>query len=404
MTLGILSVTPGSPASTAGFRNTDKLVSCNGSPLNDWIDFLYCANGLFITLIYSRGPLIRRLTIRRIPGVDWGFAFQDQEPAVCRKKCIFCFVDQLPANVRPSLQVKDDDIRYSFTQGTYVTLDRDDTEYAIRKHLTPLHISVHATDPSVRGRILGTCREEPVLHMLKNLSKAGIEMETQIVVVPGLNDGEQLDRTLEELLSISGVISAGVVPVGLTKYRNGLPEIRRPSEAEALRVVSQCSMWRRKAMKNRGNAWVYPSDEFFIIAGLDIPPASYYKSCTLRENGIGLLAELLEISEKKFTGRGAVCTGTLAAPFLKRVLNGSDYHVTVVENTFLGPEIGAAGLLSGADIIRSVKELPDSYNSVILPDVMFNHDMLTLDDLTLEEISQSTDRDFLVLRGLEELT
>ncbi|MCK4806887.1 MAG: DUF512 domain-containing protein [Candidatus Aegiribacteria sp.] len=401
--LEILSITPGSPASAAGFRRIDRLVSCNGSPLNDWIDFLYSANGLFINLIYTRGPLIRRLTIRRNPGVDWGFTFKGQEPAVCRKKCIFCFVDQLPRDVRPSLQVKDDDIRYSFVQGTYVTLDRDDTEYAIRKHLTPLHISVHATDPSVRGKILGTCREEPVLHMLEKLSRAGIKMETQIVVVPGLNDGKQLDRTLEDLFSIPGVISAGVVPVGLTKYRNGLPEIRRPFEAEALRVVNQCSMWRRKAMKNRGNAWVYPSDEFFIIAGLDIPPVSYYESCTLKENGIGLLADLLAISGKKFKGRGAVCTGTLAAPFLRRLLNGSDYLVTVIENTFLGPEIGVAGLLSGADIVRSVKDLPDLYNSVILPGVMFNHDMLTLDDHTPEEISQSTGREVLVARNLEEL-
>ncbi|MCD4702489.1 MAG: DUF512 domain-containing protein [Candidatus Aegiribacteria sp.] len=401
--LEILCVTPGSPASAAGFRNIDRLVSCNGSPLNDWIDFLYNANGLFITLIYTRGPLIRSITIRRKSGVDWGFTFQGQEPAVCRKKCIFCFVDQLPCDVRPSLKVKDDDIRYSFLQGTYVTLDRDDTEYAIRKHLSPLHISVHATDPSVRGRILGTGREEPVIPMLDKLSRAGIKMETQIVVVPGLNDGEQLDRTLEDLLSIPSVISAGVVPVGLTKYRNGLPEIRRPFEPEALRVVNQCNVWRKRAMKTRGNGWVYPSDEFFIMAGLDIPDVSYYESCSLRENGIGLLADLMDISGKIFTGKGAVCTGTLAAPFLRRVLNGSDYYVNTVENTFLGPEIGVAGLLSGADIVRSVKELPDSYNTVILPGVMFNHDMITLDDLTPEEISRSTGREVLVSRDLEEL-
>ncbi len=401
--LGILSVTPCSPASTAGFRKTDILVSSNGIALNDWIDFLNSSSSLFITLIYMRGPLTRRLTIRRNPGADWGFVFQDQKPTVCRKKCIFCFVDQLPRDVRSSLQVKDDDVRYSFLQGTYVTLDRNDTEYAILKHLTPLHISVHATDPSVRGRILGTGRAEPVLHMLEKLSTAGIEMETQIVLVPGLNDEIQLDRTLEDLLSIAGIISVGVVPVGLTKYRNGLPNIRRPSEAEALRVVTQCSKWRRKAMKTRYNGWVYPSDEFFIMAGLNIPPPSYYESCTLRENGIGLLADLMAISGKIFTGSGTVCTGTLAAPFLRQLLNGSDYHVTVVQNTFLGPEIGVAGLLSGADIVRSVKELPDLYNRVILPGVMFNHDMLTLDDITPEIISRLTGREILVTRDLEEL-
>lgn len=401
--LGILSVTPGSPASAAGLRKIDRLVACNGIPLNDWIDFLYSANGLFADLIYTRGPLIRKLTLRRKPGYDWGFTFVGQEPAVCRKKCIFCFVDQLPGGVRQSLLIKDDDIRYSFVQGTYVTLDRDDTEYAIRKHLSPLHISVHSTEPSVRGRILGTGRAEPVMPMLEKLSRAGIEMETQIVIVPGFNDGEQLDRTLEDLLSIPGVISVGVVPVGLTKHRSGLPEIRRPDEAEASHIVNQCSIWRMKAMKTRNKAWVYPSDEFFVMAGLDVPPSHYYENCTLRENGIGLLADLLSNLGKKFTGSGAVCTGTLAAPFLRRVLKGSDYHVTVVENHFLGPDITVAGLLSGADIVRSVKELPDLYNSVILPGVMFNHDMLTLDDLSLDEISRLTGREVLVVKDLEEL-
>lgn len=403
MSLGLLSVTPGSPAYAAGFRNIDRLISCNDKPLNDWIDFLYSASGTLITLKYARGPVTRRLTIRRNPGIDWGFTFQGQEPAVCRKKCIFCFVDQLPPNVRQSLQVKDDDIRYSFVHGTYVTLDRNDTEYAIRKHLTPLHISVHATDPLMRGRILGTGREEPVLPMLEKLSTAGIEMETQIVVVPGMNDGKQLDRTLEDLLSIPEVISVGVVPVGLTKYRNGLPKIRRPSEVEALQVVRQCNIWRKKAMKIHADGWVYPSDEFFIMAGLDIPTASYYENCTLRENGIGLLADLIKAKGREFTGNGIICTGTLAAPFLRQLLNGSDYFVTAIENSFLGPEIGVAGLLSGADIVNSVKELPDSYNSVILPSVMFNHEMITLDDLTPGMISQSTGREVLVVKNMEEL-
>ncbi|MCK5115170.1 MAG: DUF512 domain-containing protein [Candidatus Aegiribacteria sp.] len=401
--LGILAVTPDSPASSTGFRNIDTLISCNGNPLNDWIDFLYSANGLFIDLVFSRGPVIRKLTVRRNPSVDWGFVFKGQKPAVCRKKCIFCFVDQLPRGVRQSLMVKDDDVRYSFIQGTYVTLDSDDTEYAIDKHLTPLHISVHTTNPLIRGTILGTRRDEPVLQMLNKLSEAGIEMETQIVIVPGLNDGEELDKTLEDLLEVPGVVSAGVVPVGLTKFRDGLPRIRRPSGAEALQIVNQCNMMRSKALKRRGNSWVYPSDEFFIMAGLDIPSSSYYETCTLRENGIGLLAELMMTSGKEFTGSGIVCTGTLAAPFLRSLLKGSDYRVIVVENTFLGPYIGVAGLLSGADIVRSVKMLPDSYNSVILPGVMFNHDMLTLDDFTPDIISQLIGREVIVIRDLEEL-
>ena len=401
--LGILSVAPDSPASAAGLKTTDRLVSCNGNPLDDWIDFLYCANDSLISLEYKRGPLTRKISLRRNPGTDWGFTFAGQEPASCRKKCIFCFVDQLPDGVRQSLLVKDDDVRYSFVQGTYVTLDRDDTEYAIRKRLTPLHISVHSTDPLIRGKILGTGREEPVLPMLEKLSEAGITMETQIVVVPGYNDGKELNETLANLLSIPGVISAGVVPVGLTEYREGLPDIRRPNGTEALNVVRQCDTWRKKAMDIRGYGWVYPSDEFFIMASLEIPPVSYYDNCTLRENGIGLLADLLDHRGRKFKGSGVILTGTLAAPYLKLVLEDSNYMVSAVENSFLGPEIGVAGLLSGADIVRSVGKLPDIYNSIVLPGVMFNHEMHTLDDFTPDDISQSTGREIVVAKSLEEL-
>ncbi len=401
--LGILSVTPNSPASSAGFLNTDILISCNGIPLDDWLDFLSSANDLFIELAYTRGPLARKLRLRRNPGEDWGFIFKDQKPSVCRKKCIFCFVDQLPDNVRPSLKIKDDDIRYSFVQGTYITLSTADTEYAIKKHLTPLHISVHATDPYVRGRILGTGTIEPVMPMLEKLSAEGIEMETQIVIIPGWNDGEQLDRTLGDLLSVQRVVSVGIVPVGLTKYRDGLVDIRRPDRSDALRVIAQCDMWSRKAIEIGRNVWVYPSDEFFITAVQDLPPASWYKDCRLKENGIGLLSDMLKISGREFSGMGALLTGKLAAPYIRRVLNGSDYLVFEVENNFLGPEIGAAGLLSGADIIRSASELPDSYNSVILPRVMFNHEMYTLDDLSPGDIRKSTGREVIIASDLEEL-
>jgi len=244
---------------------------------------------------------------------------------------------------------------------------------------------------------------EPVVPLLAKLSDAGIELETQIVIVPGMNDGDRLDQTLEELLSIPAVISAGVVPVGLTKYRERLPQIRRSSPAESKIIVHQCAQWRKKAIRSRGTPWVYPSDEFFITAGLDIPPSSYYKDCTLRENGIGLIADILRLEGREFNGRGAVLSGILAAPFLKRILEGSEYLVTAVENSFLGNDISVAGLLSGADVIYAAGTLPDSYNRVILPAVMFNHDMLTLDDLDPDKISMSTGREIIIARRLEEL-
>jgi len=401
--LEIQSIIPSTPASAAGFKKTDKLISSNGCILHDWFDFVLSATGTSMILEYRRGLLNRTHVMRRNPDAEWGFAFKGQKPAACRKKCVFCFVDQLPPGVRTSLTLKDDDVRYSFLQGTYITLSEDDAEYAISKRLSPLHISVHSTDPSLRGIILGTGRMEPVVPLLAKLSDAGIELETQIVIVPGMNDGDRLDQTLEELLSIPAVISAGVVPVGLTKYRERLPQIRRSSPAESKIIVHQCAQWRKKAIRSRGTPWVYPSDEFFITAGLDIPPSSYYKDCTLRENGIGLIADILRLEGREFNGRGAVLSGILAAPFLKRILEGSEYLVTAVENSFLGNDISVAGLLSGADVIYAAGTLPDSYNRVILPAVMFNHDMLTLDDLDPDKISMSTGREIIIARRLEEL-
>ncbi len=401
--LDIQSVLHSTPASLYGFKKTDRLISCNDHELDDWIDFLFYASSTLITLKYKRGHLTRILTLRRNPGTEWGFVFRNQSPAGCRNKCIFCFVDQLPPDVRPSLLFKDDDVRHSFVYGTYVTLDREDTEYAIRKHLSPIHVSVHSTNPAIRGKMLGAEGMKPITPMLEELSEAGIDMETQVVVVPGINDGEELDRTLTELFSIPSVVSVGVVPVGLTEYRDGLPKIRRSDSAEAVELVKQCDRWRSKAMKERGNGWVYPSDEFFVMAGLVIPPLSYYEGCTLRANGIGLLADLLAIKGRNFRGRGVILTGKLAAPFLELVLRESDYHVIAVENTFLGHEIGVAGLLSGTDTVKTINKLPNSGNRVILPSVMFNKDMVTLDDFTPLEISRLTGREILVKRNLEDL-
>lgn len=401
--LGIHSIHPGSPASRAGLKNTDMLITCNGKQLSDWVDFAYCANGTSISIEYKRGLLIREKVLRRIPGAGWGLDFEGQSPRTCTRKCIFCFVDQLPPGVRSSLLLKDDDIRYSFFHGTYVTLNRSDVHLAIQKKLSPVHVSVHTADPFLRGRLLGTGKKEPVIPFLKMLSDADISIETQIVIVPEWNNGAILDETLAALFSIPGVTSVGVVPVGLTSFRKGLRDIRRPTSDEAAEVIRQCDIWRRKAENARGTGWVYPSDEFFILAETEIPDSGYYEECTLRENGIGLLADLLENEGKDFPGRGLVCTGTMAAPFMKRVLAESTYQVVTVNNTFFGPDVGVSGLLTGIDIVRSVKTETTSCNTVILPRVMFNHDMLTLDDLTPQDLERLTGQQIKIVYGMEEL-
>lgn len=401
--LRIASVSSPSSASAAGLRRTDIVVSCNGHPVDDFIDFLFAADGTFASIEYLRATTRRISRLRRLPGTDWGLTFRGQKPVVCRKKCVFCFVDQLPPGVRPSLRVRDDDIRYSFLQGTYVTLCEEDVAFAVQRRLSPVHVSVHATDPGLRGRILGTGRDQPVMNWLKTMSRAGIEIETQVVAVPGLNDGLYLERTAEDLLSVENVISVGVVPVGLTRFREGLPAIRRPTSGEAADIIDICHRFRARAVGMGRGGWIYPSDELFLLAGMNIPPSEYYRGCTLRENGIGMLSELPSPGTRRYLGRGVVCTGSLAAPFIRRVLHGSDYLVKTVENRFLGEQVGVAGLLSGSDVAGTVSRLSTSYNRVILPSVMFNHEMITIDDWTPAHIERATGMEVTVAGKLEEL-
>lgn len=401
--LRIRSIHPGSPASRTGLKKTDILVACNGEALDDWFDFVYNANGASISIKYKRGIQTRNITIRRIPGIEWGFEFEGHSPRICRRKCIFCFIDQLPPGIRSSLLVKDDDIRYSFLHGTYITLDHNDVSIAIKKNLSSVHVSVHASDPVQRGRLLGTGKEEPIIPLLEILSNAGISVETQIVIVPEWNDGMFLEATLRDLLNIPSVTSVGVVPVGITSFRDGLQDIRRPTVSEAAEIIHQCDNWRRKALRTRGTPWVYPADELFALSGKDVPDSAYYRECTLRENGIGLLSNLLEYESRNFSGGGLICTGTLAAPFMKRVLAGSEYQILAVNNTFFGPEVGVSGLLAGNDIVEAVRMENVTGDPVILPRVMFNHNMLTLDDMTPWDIEQLTGREIKIACGVEDL-
>ena len=401
--LEIESIENFSPASSAGFRRTDVILSCNGRSMEDWIDFFFSAGGLFAEIEYRRFPVTRVIRLRRLPGESWGFRFKGQSPSICRKKCVFCFVDQNHPEARRSLLVKDDDVRYSFLQGTYVTLENGDADFAAERGLSPLHVSVHCSDPGIRGELLGLPYPVPILDKLRRLSRSGISVETQIVVVPGMNDGIILEETLQDLMEIRGVTAAGVVPVGLTDHRQGLPQLRRPSTEEAEDVINICDSIRTGAMISRGYGWAYPSDELFIMAKRDIPSGSYYEGSNLQQNGIGMLARLRELRGETFTGRGLVCTGSLAAPFLKDILRDSRYRVLPVKNRYLGGGTGAAGLLAGRDVAAAVNGFFESYNRVILPAVMFNYRGVTIDEMTRRDIESSISAEVVVLDSLKEL-
>jgi putative radical SAM enzyme (TIGR03279 family) len=401
--LTVRRIHPGSPASRAGLRAGDRVTACGGSQLGDWLDFCMHAAGHSVRVTIDRGGASRSVGMTRDPGVGWGLEFAGQEPRICRNRCVFCFVDQQPPGLRDSLLVRDDDVRCSFFHGTYVTLDEVQAEEAVSRGLSPVHVSVHASDPLVRGRLLGRRGPAPVIPQVAMLSDHGLEVEAQIVVIPGMNDGPVLEETVEALYVIPGVKALGVVPVGLTRWREGLPVLRRPDGDECTRVIGLCDRWRERSIAERGTGWVYAADEFFLMSGRDIPPADYYEGCSLESNGIGLLARAAEENRRLArTGSGTVCTGSLAFGHITSLLGNTGYDVVLVENHLFGPMVGVAGLLSGGDIVRRLagSACPAP---VYLPGVMFNHEMRTLDGMTPRDLARETGLTIEVAGRLSEL-
>ena len=289
-----------SPASRGGLKAGDFIVSCDGAPMDDWIDFSRSAlQASHLHLETRRGTVRRNVTLGRRPGAGWGLRLEGSDPRPCGRRCTFCFMDQMPRGMRPALYFKDDDIRHSFLHGTYVTLTAEQVSFAVERRLSPVHVSVHSTDPVLRGSMMGAGGPAPVLPQLEELGRAGVEVEAQIVLVPGWNEGERLSNALEDLYAVGCVKSVGVVPVGLTRHRSGLPQLRRPSALEAADCLARCSGFSERALRERGSPWVWPADEMFLLADAPLPPSSWYEGCTLTANGIGLLSSLLDLEERR---------------------------------------------------------------------------------------------------------
>ena len=387
----IISVEPASPASRVGLRPGDKILSCNGTPVRDWVDLLSMSSETAIELSISRGPLRRTLQLRRRPGIGWGIELAESTAKTCKNKCIFCFIDQQPPSLRRSLALKDDDVRFSFLSGTYITLTADQTEEAIARGFSSLHVSVHTTNPLLRGKMLGLPYPLDILPNIDKLAENSIDIQAQIVEVPGWNNGDELDRTIADLFQRSNISILGIVPVGLTRWRDGLEPLRRttPDQAEeTLRIIAK---WQSKALEEKGNRWVYPADEYFTITGIPLPPLEFYDGGSLAANGIGLLAKMIdECKGRTFHGKGAIVTGLMAAPYISKILKNSRYTVLPVQNTLMGPLVSVAGLLSGEGVICALKENHLKEETAFLPSVMFNHNNVSLDEYTAASISEKT--------------
>ncbi len=397
----IASIQENSIAAELGWRPGDALISINGHRLRDVIDYRFYGAEEWLSVVLERAGERFVYEIERHYDEDLGVEFS--QPLFdglrrCTNRCQFCFIDGLPPGLRPSLYIKDDDYRYSFLLGNFVTLTNlteEDWERLAEQRLSPLYVSVHASDAALRRRLLG--RETPnLLEQLQRLGEMGLQVHAQIVLVPGLNDGLALERTVSDLGALYPTVqSISVVPVGLTRYHRG--PCRVYTSPEAIPIVEQIAAWQRQFRSCHGLNLVYASDEWYLLAGQDLPPADDYDGFPQLENGVGLTRSFLDewraassqqqvtpqIQGKKIT---LVC-GELIAPIMRQLTASFAVEVLPVVNEFFGPTVTVSGLLTGQDVVGALQSPPPG-GLVLLPRAMFEASgQMTLDDLTLPDIA-----------------
>ncbi len=406
-------VRQGSAAAAAGVCGGDRLLAVNGAPLRDVIDFHFNAGEeeLRIELERAGARTAARLVRRR--GRALGLEFETPRPAeisTCANKCVFCFIHQLPRGMRRSLYVKDDDYRLSFLHGNYITLtdlDEAELERIETQRLSPLYVSVHATDPALRHELLGRPRvATPILPVMARLARARISMHAQIVLCPGLNDGAQLARTVFDLSALHPEVrTTAIVPVGLTRHRQRLPELRSLEPDEARALVATVTAWQDELRARLGSRFVFLADEIYLQAGQDVPPGRAYEGFPVIEDGIGLVRRFEDgfrrasrrLPARRRTPRTiTVVSGEMFAPRLAGLLGdlavaGLTVDVAAVPNDFFGRKIAVAGLLTGQDIQRELARRPLG-GRVLIPGVTLREqDGVFLDDLTPADLARDLD-------------
>ena len=399
----VSAVAPHSLAERAGLRPGDELLSINGHCLRDVIDVRFYGAEERLALLMRRGGQEFTVEVERRYDEPLGLEFV--HPTFdgirrCNNRCVFCFVAQMPPGLRRSLYVKDDDYRHSFLFGNYLTLtnlDESDWERFGEQCLSPLHVSVHATDPDLRRRLLGHPAAPDVMAQLYRLAGLGIEVHTQIVVVTGLNDGPHLDRSIGDLAGLyPAVRSVSVVPVGLTRYHRG--DCRVQTDAETRAVFEQVSIWQAWLREQLGVNLAYLSDEWYLRLGQPVPEAGHYDGLDLTENGMGLVRNSLDNwanCESPFAI--SLVTGTLFAPVLRQVTAAfGNVEVVPIVNRFFGETVTVAGLLTGRDVVEqlAVRRLGDW---VILPPAMFGGpEGQSLDEMWPQEIGEALGREVMM--------
>ncbi len=439
----INSIAPGSLADEIGLEAGHRLITVNGHRLRDVIDFAFYSDEEEVTLEVLQDDEIVIYEVERAYDEPWGVEFADPTfdgIHVCDNSCPFCFIKQIPKGMRRSLYVMDDDYRYSMLYGSFVTLtnlDEDDWKRIEEQRLGPLYVSVHATNPELRTALIGNPRGAQIMEDLQRLESIGIDYHAQLVLNPGINDGDELERSLADLEAVGPHLkSIAGVPVGLTRFgqerqskrvrlsrtcMRTLPgttlDVRRYETGEALAVIDQAERWQAHFRATRGDTFFYLGDEFYLMTETPIPSTEHYDAFGQLEDGIGLTRKFLDDIDMLMQHRagsgprqeGIVACGTLIGPTMTEGIEKINRHLesritpVVVENKFFGPEINVSGLLTGGDIVTALEHRPGSEPVFVSNHMISARTSTLLDDMRIEDLQSALQREVIVAEHLSDV-
>ncbi len=409
----ITGVTDGSRAARAGLLPDDVLISINKKPINDVLDYRFYLADKTVVLLVLRDGKQKKFKIKKQEYDDIGLDFQTplmDKKHSCENKCVFCFIDQLPKGMRDSLYFKDDDDRLSFLHGNYITLTNlheQDIQRIIDMHISPVNISVHTTNPALRVKMMHNKRAGQVLEYLDRLAKAGISLCCQIVLCRGLNDGEELSRSMKDLSMLAPAMqSTSIVPAGLTKFRDGLYQLEPFSPKECADIIKQINDFGDECLKTHGSRLFYPADELYIKAGLELPSDEFYEDYAQIQNGVGMIRDMHECvraeleDDEKYAPYRDICrcvsiaTGYAAhghmlalSDMICKKFPNIKINVYPIKNNFFGEQITVSGLLTATDIIAQLRECELGDALLIPGECLRAEGDVLLDDLSPADIS-----------------
>lgn len=407
----IIYVEKGSLADKCGIKAGDVAVALNGKTDFDIIDYYYASADSSLNMIIERNGEQTELDMKNPGLIPLGLSFENltiDKPRFCKNKCIFCFMDQMPKGLRKSLYFKDDDYRLSFLYGNYITLTNvsdEELERIIEKKLTPLYVSVHVSDPQKRKEMMNNDDAPKIMQQLQKLKEGGIDFNIQLVLCPGINDGDYLRRSLDDMITLlPNIISLSCVPVGLTKFRDSLYPLSSFTKEQAEDVIKIIDEYRLKAGEIDEFVTFCASDEFFVLAGKDFPSSDYYGDYVQFENGVGMSRSFIDDVDEFIednAGSTIPCnaylvTGTLGKKVLQPViekLNGAlglSLELLEVQNKFFGESVTASGLVCGCDIIKELDGKDKSRPVFIPQNMLMDEEPLFLDNMSFDSVAEQT--------------